>query len=200
VHTADFTRALLVSLLSAAWTLVAGSLAIAVGVRDGSGVLVALGAIGLLDAAASVILAEHFAHARRHERASDRREQIAHRAVTVGLMCVGLATAAVSIWRLAANESGHASGASVVLAGASFVALIGLARWKRSLALCVRSRALLGDSRLSLIGAAQSAIAVAGTITTEELHWGWADPAAALGVGIVALAVGAITLPRRSRL
>lgn len=178
------------SLLSVAWAGASGSLAIAVGVRDGSGVLVALGAIVFLDAAASAILVEHFLHTLRHEQVSTRRERAAHRSVTVGLLCVGLGTAIVSIVRLIGGHGGAASVASIVLAVASGAVLVGLARWKRSLALRLRSSALLGDSHLSAIGATQAAVAVVGTALIRALGWTWVDAAAALGVGLIALALG----------
>jgi hypothetical protein len=182
-----------VSLLSASWSLVASALAVAVGLVDGSSVLVVLGAIGFMDGAASAILAEHFLHGLRHEQLSEHRERVAHLAVVFGLGAVGLGTVLVSAWRLFSDQRGDASAASIAVAAASLVVLIALATVKRSLASRVGSPALLGDSRLSGIGAVQAGVAVAGALMTAELGWHWADASAALVVGIAAFAVGVTT-------
>ena len=62
----------LVSLQSVIWTMAASAVAIALGITGDSAVLVAFGAIGLVDALGSVALVFHFRHARRLDGLSDR--------------------------------------------------------------------------------------------------------------------------------
>jgi hypothetical protein len=53
------------SLVSVVWTVIASSVAIALGITGNSAVLVAFGAIGFVDALGSVALVYHFRHALR---------------------------------------------------------------------------------------------------------------------------------------
>ena len=78
----------LVSLVSVVWTVIASSVAIALGITGNSAVLVAFGAIGFVDALGSVALVYHFRHALRHDELSERLESIAHRVVVIGLFVV----------------------------------------------------------------------------------------------------------------
>jgi len=182
-----------VSVLSVAWTAMASTAAVTIGVLEASAVLVALGLIGLVDLLGSVALAFHFLHGLRHEAFSERREQVAHRAVSLGLVVVGLASAVGATVRLVAGEGSHPSLAGALLAATSLVTLAALAWRKRALGTRLRSRGLVGDAHLSAIGAVQAGVALAGIALTRELGAGWADASAALAVGLVAMAVGFAT-------
>lgn len=184
----------LVSVQSVVWTAVASSLAVVLGVAGHTVVLIALGAIGYIDGIGSVALAYHFHHARRHDALSERLERLAHRIVVVGLLSVGLGTIGVSLGRLITGTSGDASIAGTALAASSLVVLTGLAARKRSLARRVSSGALLTDSHLSGVGALQAGVALAGAATTRWFGWHWADAAAALVVGAVAVILAISTL------
>ena len=182
-----------VSVLSVAWTALASTAAVTIGVLEASAVLVALGLIGLVDLLGSVALAFHFLHGLGHEAFSERREQVAHRAVSLGLVVVGLASVVGATVRLAAGEGSHPSLAGALVAAVSLVALAGLARRKRALGMRLRSRGLVGDAHLSAIGAVQAGVALTGIALTRGLDAGWADASAALAVGLVAVVVGFAT-------
>ena len=193
-HDPDPVRASFrVSVVSVAWTAVASTASIIVGVVEASAVLVALGGVGLVDLLGSVALSFHFLHALRHERFSERRERIAHRAVSLGLVVVGLASAGGASDRLASGQESHPSLAGVLLAAASLVVLASLAWRKRALGRRLRSRALVGDSHLSAIGAVQAGVALTGIGLTRAAGLDWADAAAALAVGVLAVVVGVVT-------
>ena len=182
-----------VSVLSVAWTLASSSAAVVVGTTAGSTVLIALGAIGIVDAVGSTALAYHFLHHLRHQQFSERREAIAHRAVSLGLAGVGLATAVGATVRLLSGQNAEESVAGALIAGVSMVVLTALSARKRSLGGRIRSRALIGDGHLSAIGAAQAGVALAGIAIAEWLDAGWADAGAALAVGLLALVIGVST-------
>src|SRR5213592_2850156 len=78
-----------VSATSIAWTVASSALALEVGLRANSLVLVAFALTGVLDAAGSATLVAHFAHALRHEAFSERHERRALGVVTAGLLVVG---------------------------------------------------------------------------------------------------------------
>ena len=192
-HRPHVRSAFLISLQSVVWTVVASTLAIALGVTGHSAVLVAFGAIGFVDAFGSIALVYHFRHALRHDALSRQLEDIAHRIVVIGLFSVGVGAVAVGVARLVAGSTGTSSNAGSALAAISLVALIGLSARKRSLARRVGSRALLADGRLSAVGAMQAGVTLFGTATARWLGWSSADALAASLVGLVAITVAVTT-------
>jgi divalent metal cation (Fe/Co/Zn/Cd) transporter len=184
-----------VSLLSIVWTLASSTVAIGLGVRASSLVLVAFGCTGLLDAAGSVALAVHFRHALRHETFSQRHEQVAFLIVTSGLVIVAVVTVGESLMRLASGSSGTHSFVGTGVAATSVVVLAVLARRKVGLGRKIPSQALFADGLLSMTGAMLAVVTVGGTVLAGLGLW-WADPVAALAVAIGALGV-AVFLARQ---
>ena len=187
-----------VSLLSGVWTFVASALAIVLGARDESAVLIAVGAIGYVDLLGSLALVYHFHHALRHEELSHRLERLAHRTVLLGLVFVGLATIILGTLRLLDQPSSGMSSAGIALATISLVVLSVLARQKMYVAARVGSPALRSDGQLSAVGALQAAVALAGIGTVAWAGWKWADPAAAVAVGCIAVSVALRTWIREA--
>lgn len=181
-----------VSLASIVWTGLTSTAAVIIGVATNSLVVVAFGLTGLLDAAASVTLVMHFRHALHHEEPSERHERLALRLVTIGLLGVGLATAAESLHRLLRHPTTESAPAAVALAAVSAVVLVGLAVRKRRVGAGIPSRALMADGLLSLVGAMLAAVTVAGTALTAAFGWRWADPVAALMVAAGAAVAGVL--------
>jgi divalent metal cation (Fe/Co/Zn/Cd) transporter len=192
-HGPHVKSALRVSVQSIAWTVVASIASVTVGIRTGTAVLVAFGAIGIVDAIGSIALAYHFLHGLRHDELSEHLERLAHRVVLLGLLAVGCASVLGGVVRLSADPAGEGSEAGVVLAGASLLALIVLSARKQRIASRVSSDALRSDGHLSAIGATQAAVALAGTATARWLDWHWADAAATVVVGCVAVALAIST-------
>ena len=188
--------AFLVSALSAVWTLLASAAAIVIGLVGDSLALVAFGVVGILDCTASVALVAHFRDARSGGTA-EHLERIALRIVTIGLVCVGLATCVVSTTHLVNRQEADDSSLSVLLAAISFFALSVLAVRKHYISVRLPSHALLADSHLSAVGAVLAAVTLGGTAASSSLGWWWADPVAALAIAVVAIGLG-IVLRRES--
>ena len=186
---ANLQSAWRVSLFSVTWTLAAGSAAIAIGVAQGSAVLIAFGCVGFVDAAGSAALAYHFRHAVRHDTLAGHLEHFAHRVVMFGLILVGFAAVAIGGIRLASQPVAESGPIGTMLAAVSFAVLLALANAKRRLAPRVKSPALRSDGHLSSIGAMQAAVTVFGVAATAA-GWRWADPTAAIAVGTVATIIG----------
>jgi len=186
-----------VSEVSIVWTVIASTVAIALGVVSGSAVLTAFGAIGCVDAVGSVALVHHFRHALRAAELSDRFEKRAHYIVVAGLAIIGIATIIASALRLVTDASASTSGAGAVVAAVSLVALVALSARKQRVARRVGSRALLADGHLSAVGALQAAVALAGLVAADWLGWKWADAVAAIAVGVVALTLALVSWTRR---
>lgn len=179
-------KGLRVSALSIAWTVVASTISVVLGLMNDSLVLIAFGFTGLFDAAGSIALVVHFRHGIKHDTFSDAHERVALIVVTVGLIVVALATAAGSIHRLVwGGESGE-SRVGLAVACASIVALGILSAVKRSTGAAIPSNALHADGLLSLVGALLAAVTVAGSVATHR-GINWADPVAALFIAAGAL-------------
>jgi divalent metal cation (Fe/Co/Zn/Cd) transporter len=189
VHRAHLNAGFRVSVLSVVFTLATSVAAMALGIATSTIVLVAFGAIGLLDAIGSVALAYHFKHGLRHEQLSEELERVAHRIVLVGLLVVGASAVVAGVTRLALGQSSSATAAGTALAAVSLLILATFALRKTVVARRIGSAALRSDGHLSAIGAAQAAIAVAGAAAAEWFGWSSADAFATTVVGVVAVAV-----------
>lgn len=192
-RTPHVSSALVVSALSVLWTSISSGIAIALGIRDRTLVLLAFGAIGVLDGAGSVALLVHFQHARRHGALSRELERLSHRIVLVGLFIVGTASVGGGITRLILAGSGRPSNAGVALACASLFVLVWLSLGKRRIACRVVSPALASDGHLSAVGAVEAGVTLMGTVLARAWGLGWADAAATAGIGCVAMFVAGST-------
>jgi len=196
-ETAELEAAWRVSVLSVAWTLVTSAIAVALGIHSHTIVLVALGAVGFVDAIGSVTLAVHFRDALQNEELSPRLEHLAHVVVLVCLAVVGAAAVVAGTVRLVRGQGSDGSVAGAVLAASSVVVLTVLARRKVRIARLVGSEALRSDGHLSALGASEAGVALLGTAATEWLSWSSADAAATVLLGLVAVALAGTTWLRR---
>ena len=203
LHRPHASSALRVSALSVVWTVASSALAVTLGIRGRTAVLVAFGAVGVVDAVGSTALVHHFRRGLQHGHLSDELEELAHRVVLVGLLAVGGAAVLGGLLRLHDTHAGHSSNAGVVLAAVSMVALIVLSARKQQIARRIASAALLSDGHLSAVGAMLAAVTLAGTVLTRWLGWHWADAVATILVGGVAMWLAASTWrrerPRRAQ-
>lgn len=188
----SLSEGLRVSQTSLAWTVLAGSGAIALGILGNSLVLVSFGAIGLLDAVGSGSLIVHFRHALHHEAISERHEQRALIVITTGMALVGVATVVDSAYRLGSHTTSDPLPAGIVLTGVSVLVLGLLAGRKRTIARRIPSHALHADGWLSAMGAVLALVALGGTGLNAGFGWWWIDPVAAIAVACGAVALSAV--------
>ncbi len=193
LHRPHVSAALSISLVSIAWTVLASTAAVVVGVRTGTAVLVAFGAIGTVDAIGSIALSYHFHHGLRHDALSEQLERLAHRLVLLGLCCVGCAAVVGGGLGLVADHVPTGSDVGVALAAASLVALVGLSVGKQRIARRIASAALRSDGHLSAVGAMQAAVTLGATVTTRWLGGRWADSVATMLIGCVAVVLAFTT-------
>jgi divalent metal cation (Fe/Co/Zn/Cd) transporter len=181
------STALRVSVLSMTWTLLSSVLAVVIGLRTHTSVLVAFGAVGTVDAIGSAALAYHFRHALRHDQLSERLEQLSHRIVLIGLLVVGSAAVAGGVTRLILSSARGSSDAGVILASVSFVILLALSRTKIRVARRIDSEALRSDGHLSAVGAVLAGVTLVGTGLERWFGWNWSDAVATIVLGSVAV-------------
>jgi divalent metal cation (Fe/Co/Zn/Cd) transporter len=187
MHRPQVRAALRVSILSMVWTLLSSVFAVIIGVRSRTSVLVAFGAVGVVDAIGSATLTVHFLQGLRHNELSVRLERLSHRIVLTGLLVVGSASVLGGALRLVLKSSRGSSTAGVALAGVSFLVLLVLASRKVQVARRIASEALRSDGHLSAVGAVLAAVTLVGTVLERWLGWGWADAAATIVLGTVAV-------------
>jgi divalent metal cation (Fe/Co/Zn/Cd) transporter len=196
IATDELSAAVQVSIASIAWTMLANSASIVLGVAARSVVLVAFGMTGLLDAAGSVTLVVHFRHALHHEAFSEKHERLALHVVTLGLAAVGAVTLLASAQRLATHAESSSSTLGTAIAAASILVLGTLAIRKHQVARRIASRPLQADGWLSATGCLLALVTVTGSILAAQFEWWWADPAAAALIGCAAIVLA--WLMRRS--
>jgi divalent metal cation (Fe/Co/Zn/Cd) transporter len=187
------SAALLLSVTSVVWTVLSSTLSIGIGARRHVAVLIAFGAIGVVDAIGSVALSYHFHHARRHDHLDEQLEAIAHRIVLVGLVVVGVSAIGAGVLRLHSSQTADAGTAAIVLTAASMLVLSILALGKERVGRRLGSEALRSDGRVSGIGAVLAAVTLVGTATARWFGWTWVDGSATIVVGAGALALATLS-------
>jgi len=186
----DLRAALRISYASIAWSVVAGSVSIAVGLRSSSTALVGTGTDLIADLVSSVVLVWRFRVELHGGRPGHEVERRAHLVAALALIAVALGVAIASIARLVSGHGASPSAVSVTVAAASVVVLPVLAIGKRRIAAAIPSPALRTDAVITFVGAATAGLSLIGLVLTESLHWTAADPAAALGIALLAALAG----------
>jgi divalent metal cation (Fe/Co/Zn/Cd) transporter len=116
----------------------------------------------------------------------------------LALLTVAVGVGAASISRLVSGHGAQAELAGLVVAAVSVVVLPVLAVLKLRIAAAVPSPALRTDALITLVGAATALLSLVGLLLTRTLHWSTADPAAALGIALLAAGTGGWELRHRN--
>jgi divalent metal cation (Fe/Co/Zn/Cd) transporter len=168
-------------------------------VRVASLALAGVGASVLVDEVSSVVLVWRF---RQHRTGTagqvDAAEARALKVATFGLLIVGVALIGSGIQHLVASDTSRPDNYAIAAAAASFVVLPLLAKWKYAAAAALPSRALRTDAHISLVGAGTAALTLLGLALTSAFGWRWADPVAAIVIGVAAAVEGRKAIVGRS--
>lgn len=182
--------ALNISYASVVWSVLAGSVSVIIGLRSGSTALVGTGTDLIADLVSSLVLVWRFRVELHGGRPGHEVERRAHLVAALALLVVAVGVAAGAIERLAAGHGASPEAAGIAVAAASVLMLPVLAIGKRRIAAAIPSPALRTDAAITLVGAATAALSLVGLVLTEALKWTSADPAAALGIAVLAGAAG----------
>ena len=169
------------------WNVIEGIVAISAGVAAGSVSLIGFGMDSCIEVSASLILAWRL----RQERRDGCMAEYDRRAVR--LIAVAFAALAVYVWVQAAhdlltNSRPDASVPGLVMAVLSLLLMPWLARAKRALAPALGSQAVAADAAQTNLCAMLSGVLVVGVGLNAFFGWWWADPVAALVIGVLAAA------------
>lgn len=195
----ELRRALTLSYAAVAWSLVAGTASIIIGVAAASTALVGTGADVLADLLSSVVLIWRFRSERLGRRASHIVERRAQIAAATALLIVAVAIAATATVRLVQRQGPSPSAAGLVVASLSVVVLPVFARLKYLIAARIASPALRLDGHITMVGAAMATITLAGLAVTRAFGVILADPIAALVIAVIAGATATVALVAERR-
>jgi divalent metal cation (Fe/Co/Zn/Cd) transporter len=185
-HERRLRHAIRLSVLSVCWAVVSASIAITVGLLEGSlGVLgVGLNVTG--DMVGSLVLIWRFRLELRDPTVDARAERTATVVVAGALLLVGTILTFDAIVALARRTQPDQSAVALWIAIANALVLPPLGTAKRRTGRALGSSALMGDGSLSLVGGALAVIAIVGLVLDSALGWWWADRVAGLVVAVVA--------------
>ncbi|MDH3753741.1 MAG: cation transporter [Acidimicrobiia bacterium] len=169
--------------LTIGWNIAEVFVTVGLGIAAGSLALVAFGLDSLIEVFASVVVLWHMAPADHEQRTRDDR---ARRLVAVAfaLLAGYLMIASVrALWTQAEPDS---SPIGIAYLAVTAVVMFALARAKNRVGRQLGSEPFVAEARLTFLdGCLATAILVALTLNTA-FGWWWADPLAAIVVGVVA--------------
>jgi Cation efflux family len=179
-------RAIRLSQVTIAWSLLTGLSAVAVGIIVGGLTLAGYGLNAIADGTASVILLHRFHTERQEPHRGESLERRAGRLVGVALFVISLYLGVSAIRALATHHSPDATALGVAIAVAAMIVLPPLAIAKRRTAARLRSAALRADGVLTAVAAALALGALLGLVLGPAFGWWWADAVIALAlVGVL---------------
>ena len=174
------SSAVRLSVLTIAWNLLAGGLALGASLITGSLSLGGFGLNTLIDMSASVVLVWRFSKDANDPSAAARLERRAEIAIGVAMLAVAAYLTAQGLHALVAGSHPETSTVGIAVTIASLALLPWLASAKARVALRLPSRALRADAILTGASAALAALTLAALVANSALGWWWADAAAAL--------------------
>lgn len=185
-HERRLRRALRLSIVSVAWAVVSGSVAVTAGLVEHSlGVLgVGLNVCG--DMVGSLVLIWRFRLELRDPTVDARAERTATIVVAGALLLVGTILTIDAIVALVQRTQPDASSLALWIAVANAVVLPPLGTAKRRTGRALGSSALVGDGSLSMVGGVLAVVAIIGLVLDTAFGWWWADRVAGLVVAAVA--------------
>jgi divalent metal cation (Fe/Co/Zn/Cd) transporter len=177
-------RARRLSQLSLGWHVLEAAVAIAAGAVAGSIALSGFGADSLIEAGAGVVVIWLMSAPRAGSPAAERRAQ---QLIAASFVLLAIYIAAQCTRDLLGAHHPATSWPGIALATITVVAMPPLADAKRRVGEALGSRAATSEGRQNLLCAYLSAALLVGLLANALAGWWWADPAAALVIGGVAL-------------
>lgn len=175
-------RALGLSWLTVLYNLAEGVVAILLGLRAGSAVLVGFGLDSFVESLSGGVMVWRFSPRAMTPEQEERLERRAVRLVGWTFLILGMYVLYESLEKLLTRAAPHPSPGGLILAVVSLLVMPWLARAKRRVGEALGSESLIGDSKETLACAWLSVALLVGLGLNALLGWWWADPAAGLVV------------------
>jgi divalent metal cation (Fe/Co/Zn/Cd) transporter len=189
VRAAAVRRGRLLNRLTIGWNAAEGVVAVTAGLAASSVSLVGFGLDCGIEVSAALILAWRLAQ-ERHQGCTQDADRRATRAIALSFFALAAYVGVESTRDLLGRAEPEASVPGIVLAGLSLVVMPLLARAKRKVAPVLGSRAAVSEANQTSLCALLSAVLLVGLAANAALGWWWADPAAGLGIAVLAAVDG----------
>jgi divalent metal cation (Fe/Co/Zn/Cd) transporter len=173
-----------------AWHLIEFAIAVSAGIAAGSVALVAFGVDSLIEVAAGLTIVWRFSGSRLGSATSERRAQ---QLIALSYFVLAAYVAVESVRDLVGGHEPGVSWVGIGLAAVTAPTMPLLARAKRRVGHALGSAATVGEGGQNLICAYLSIALLVGLLANALFGWWWADPAAALMIGAVAIREGVET-------
>lgn len=173
-----------------AWHLIEFAIAVSAGIAAGSVALVAFGVDSLIEVAAGLTIVWRFSGSRLGSATSERRAQ---QLIALSYFVLAAYVAVESVRDLVGGHEPGVSWVGIGLAAVTAPTMPLLARAKRRVGHALGSAATVGEGGQNLICAYLSIALLVGLLANALFGWWWADPAAALLIGAVAIREGVET-------
>lgn len=180
-------RARLLAWSGIAWHIVEFGIALGAGVAAGSIALIGFGADSLIEALAGFVVVWLFTGSRLHSETAERRAQ---QLIAAGFFILAAYVGVESLRDLVGGHEPHTSWIGIGLAAFTAPTMPLLARAKRRVGFSLESSATVKEGAQNMLCAYLSVALLAGLLLNALAGWWWADPAAALVIGAVALREG----------
>ena len=179
-----FRRALGLEYATIGWNVGEAVLTISLGVAAGSLALVGFGSVSIIEVFASSVVVWHLIPS--HTVDSPERTIRALRLVAMAFAVLAVTVTVASVRELVtARQPGESPWGIAYLAVTALV-MFGLAVAKHRFAARLQSAPLRSEANMTFLDGILSTATMTGLALNAALSWWWADPAAALLVGIAA--------------
>jgi divalent metal cation (Fe/Co/Zn/Cd) transporter len=189
VRAAAVRRGRLLNRLTIGWNAAEGVVAVTAGLAASSVSLVGFGLDSGIEVSAALILAWRLAQ-ERHQGCTQDADRRATRAIALSFFALAAYVGVESTRDLLGRAEPEASVPGIVLAGLSLVVMPLLARAKRKVAPVLGSRGGGGGGEPNPAVVLLSPVLLVGLAANAALGWWWADPAAGLGIAVLAAVEG----------
>jgi divalent metal cation (Fe/Co/Zn/Cd) transporter len=183
-HTRLERRARLLAWATVAWNLIEAVVAVLAGVAASSIALIGFGLDSTVEVLSALVILWQF-----HGVAREREPQALKLIALSFFALAGYVTIQAIVDLVASNEP-EPSHVGIALAVGSLIAMPALAAAKSSTARRLHSNTVIADSHQTRLCAYLSGILLAGLFLNSAIAWWWADPVAAIGIGILAINEG----------
>lgn len=170
-----------------AWHVVEFAIALGAGIAAGSIALVGFGIDSLIESLAGFVILWRFGSSRADSDSAERNAQIL---VSASFFALALYVGIEAVRTLASGDHAEASWVGIGLAAFTALTMPLLAGAKRRVGQELGSAATVKESAQNLVCAYLSVALLAGLLANALAGWSWADPAAALVIGVLAAREG----------
>lgn len=178
-------RAQLLAAISVGYNIVEATIAIAAGKAANSIALLGFGLDSIIEASSGLIILWQF-----RDEIQEKREKQALRLIALSFYVLAIYVAIDSVRAIVLQQESGPSSVGIALAALSLVTMPIISRMQRLTGERLGSKAVVSDSKQTLLCSYLSAALLAGLTLNGLIGWWWADPLVGLFIAYVAFAEG----------